>query len=149
MDIRQEERQGLVDAVSFVPMIRSFRNVDVVGKADWMTYLGSPNVVITQCNYAIKLKLDSGWSWFITLSACDYPLITHDDEIDAIGGRPFSEGTNAYHEIQRTLTELFNQLDGFDQLGKGFNGADLLNACTEDEMSPKCNVNLETDGLCA
>lgn len=24
------------------------------------------------------LKLDSGWSWFITLSACDYPHITHD-----------------------------------------------------------------------
>ncbi|CAL5203031.1 unnamed protein product [Lathyrus oleraceus] len=79
MDIRQEERQGLADAVSFVPMIRSFRNVDVVGKADWMTYLGSSNVVITPCNNAIMPKLDSGWSWFITLSACDYPLITHDD----------------------------------------------------------------------
>ncbi|CAL5203032.1 unnamed protein product [Lathyrus oleraceus] len=79
MDNRKEERQGLVDAVSFVPMIQSFRNVDVVGKADWMTYLGSSNVVITPCNYAIILKLDSGWSWFITLSACDYPLIRHDD----------------------------------------------------------------------
>lgn len=78
MDNRKEERQGLVDAVSFVPMIQSFRNVDVVGKADWMTYLGSSNVVITPCNYAIILKLDSGWSWFITLSACDYPLIRHD-----------------------------------------------------------------------
>lgn len=40
------------------------------------------------------------------------------DEIDAIGGRHFSEGTSADREIQRTLMELLNQLDGFDQLGK-------------------------------
>lgn len=40
------------------------------------------------------------------------------DEIDAIGGRRFSEGTSADREIQRTLMELLNQLDGFDSLGK-------------------------------
>jgi 26S proteasome regulatory subunit T4 len=39
------------------------------------------------------------------------------DEIDAIGGRRFSEGTSADREIQRTLMELLNQLDGFDVLG--------------------------------
>ncbi len=43
------------------------------------------------------------------------------DEIDAIGGRRFSEGTSADREIQRTLMELLNQLDGFDQLGKVIN----------------------------
>lgn len=58
------------------------------------------------------------------------------DEIDAIGGRRFSEGTSADREIQRTLMEvrrlvmtawpeadpylaqLLNQMDGFDSLGK-------------------------------
>lgn len=40
------------------------------------------------------------------------------DEIDAIGGRRFSEGTSADREIQRTLMELLNQLDGFDSIGK-------------------------------
>jgi len=40
------------------------------------------------------------------------------DEVDAIGGRRFSEGTSADREIQRTLMELLNQLDGFDVLGK-------------------------------
>lgn len=40
------------------------------------------------------------------------------DEIDAIGGRRFSEGTSADCEVQRTLMELLNQLDGFDQHGK-------------------------------
>ena len=50
-------------------------------------------------------------------SACQ-PCIIFMDEIDAIGGRRFSEGTSADREIQRTLMELLNQLDGFDQLGK-------------------------------
>lgn len=46
------------------------------------------------------------------------PCIIFMDEIDAIGGRRFSEGTSADREIQRTLMELLNQLDGFEQLGK-------------------------------
>ncbi|KAJ1062282.1 hypothetical protein K5549_012763 [Capra hircus] len=40
------------------------------------------------------------------------PCIIFMDEIDAIGGRRFSEGT----EIQRSLMELLNQMDGFDTL---------------------------------
>merc|ERR1712086_802783 len=46
------------------------------------------------------------------------PCIIFMDEIDAIGGRRFSEGTSADREIQRTLMELLNQLDGFDDLGQ-------------------------------
>mmetsp|Transcript_14836 Transcript_14836/g.17396 ORF Transcript_14836/g.17396 Transcript_14836/m.17396 type:complete len:268 (-) Transcript_14836:211-1014(-) len=46
------------------------------------------------------------------------PCVIFMDEIDAIGGRRFSEGTSADREIQRTLMELLNQLDGFDSLGK-------------------------------
>lgn len=46
------------------------------------------------------------------------PCIVFMDEIDAIGGRRFSEGTSADREIQRTLMELLNQMDGFDSLGK-------------------------------
>ncbi|KAG4907585.1 hypothetical protein JHK84_056118 [Glycine max] len=77
-DARDEERQALVAAVRAVPVIRTFGNVDVVGKADYVTYLGSSNVAITLRAAAIMLKLDSGWNWFITLSARDYPLITQD-----------------------------------------------------------------------
>jgi hypothetical protein len=40
------------------------------------------------------------------------------DEVDAIGGRRFSEGTSADREIQRTLMELLSHLDGFDAVGK-------------------------------
>ncbi|XP_070070920.1 26S proteasome regulatory subunit 10B [Drosophila takahashii] len=46
------------------------------------------------------------------------PCIIFMDEIDAIGGRRFSEGTSADREIQRTLMELLNQMDGFDALGQ-------------------------------
>ena len=45
------------------------------------------------------------------------PCIIFIDEIDAIGGRRLSQGTSADREIQRTLMELLNQLDGFDSLG--------------------------------
>ncbi|VDM64872.1 unnamed protein product [Angiostrongylus costaricensis] len=86
------------------------------------------------------------------------PCIVFMDEVDAIGGRRFSEGTSADREIQRTLLELLSQLDGFDSLGRikvlkihanpitksgdinydavvklsdGFSCADLRNVCTE------------------
>jgi 26S proteasome regulatory subunit T4 len=46
------------------------------------------------------------------------PTVIFMDEIDAIGGKRFSEGTSADREIQRTLMELLNQLDGFEALGQ-------------------------------
>ncbi|XP_061362928.1 26S proteasome regulatory subunit 10B homolog A-like [Gastrolobium bilobum] len=46
------------------------------------------------------------------------PCIIFMDEIDAICGRRLRKGTGVDREIQRTLMELLNQLDGFDQLGQ-------------------------------
>jgi len=45
------------------------------------------------------------------------PCIIFMDEIDAIGSKRFSQGTSADREIQRTLMELLNQIDGFEELG--------------------------------
>ena len=46
----------------------------------------------------------------------NFPCIIFIDEIDAIGGKRFSEGSSADREIQRTLMELLNQMDGFSEI---------------------------------
>jgi 26S proteasome regulatory subunit T1 len=39
------------------------------------------------------------------------------DEIDAIGGARFDDGSGGDHEVQRTMLEIVNQLDGFEARG--------------------------------
>ena len=39
------------------------------------------------------------------------------DEVDAIGGARFDDGEGGDNEVQRTMLELINQLDGFDARG--------------------------------
>ncbi|KAJ1987007.1 26S proteasome regulatory subunit 7 [Dimargaris cristalligena] len=39
------------------------------------------------------------------------------DEVDAIGGARFDDGMGGDNEVQRTMLELINQLDGFDPRG--------------------------------
>ncbi|WFD37308.1 26S proteasome regulatory subunit 7 [Malassezia japonica] len=39
------------------------------------------------------------------------------DEIDAVGGMRFDDGAGGDNEVQRTMLELINQLDGFDARG--------------------------------
>jgi len=46
------------------------------------------------------------------------PCVIFMDEIDAIGGKRLGDGQSADREIQRTLMELLNQLDGFNELGR-------------------------------
>ncbi|KAL6969921.1 hypothetical protein U1Q18_029630 [Sarracenia purpurea var. burkii] len=78
-DGSEGERQKLAGLVRSVPAIRAFGNVNVVGKPDPATYMGSTIMVAALHAVAILLKIDGGWDWFITLSAMDYPLLTQDD----------------------------------------------------------------------
>ncbi|KAJ6988151.1 hypothetical protein NC653_021165 [Populus alba x Populus x berolinensis] len=77
-----EERMRLVGAVNAVPAIRSFGNVDVIGMPSRLTYMGSSNLAAMLRAAAILLRMDAGWTWFVSLSATDYPLITQ----DGVGG---------------------------------------------------------------
>lgn len=45
------------------------------------------------------------------------PCVIFMDEVDAIGGSRFAEGSSTDREVQRTLMELLAQLDGFESLG--------------------------------
>ncbi|KAM7463473.1 hypothetical protein LguiA_031594 [Lonicera macranthoides] len=78
-DGSDDERRNLVARVKSVPAVRAFGNVDVVGKPDPATYMGSTNIAALLRAAAILLKVDTGWDWFINLSASDYPLLTQDD----------------------------------------------------------------------
>lgn len=44
------------------------------------------------------------------------PSIIFMDEIDAIGTKRYDASSSGEKEIQRTMLELLNQLDGFDAL---------------------------------
>ncbi|XP_048229960.1 beta-glucuronosyltransferase GlcAT14A isoform X1 [Ricinus communis] len=77
-DASDEERARLVWAINAVPAIRSFANVDVVGKPSRLVYMGSSNLAATLRAAAILLRVQSGWNWFVALSAFDYPLLTQD-----------------------------------------------------------------------
>lgn len=46
------------------------------------------------------------------------PSIVFIDEIDAIGTKRFDSSSSGEREIQRTMLELLNQLDGFDERGE-------------------------------
>ena len=46
------------------------------------------------------------------------PCIIFIDEIDAIGGKRTDESQSSDREVHRTLMELLNQIDGFDELGR-------------------------------
>ncbi|KAH6791623.1 Core-2/I-branching beta-1 [Perilla frutescens var. hirtella] len=78
-DGSDEERVRLVSMVKYVPVIQAFGNVDVIGKPDPNTYMGSTNIAAILRAAATLMKVDGGWDWFVTLSAKDYPLITQDD----------------------------------------------------------------------
>lgn len=48
------------------------------------------------------------------------------DEVDAIGGARFDDGAGGDNEVQRTMLEIVNQLDGFDARGN-------IKVCTGSE----------------
>ncbi|PON45773.1 Glycosyl transferase [Parasponia andersonii] len=79
VEASEDERRRLSALVKSVAAIRAFGNVDVVGKPDRLTYMGSTNIATVLRAAAMLLRVDRGWDWFITLTAMDYPLITQDD----------------------------------------------------------------------
>ncbi|KAE8690859.1 pentatricopeptide repeat-containing protein [Hibiscus syriacus] len=80
-DASNVERYSLALALKSVPAIRSFENVDVTGKPDRFSSMGSTRIAATLRAASMLMKLDRGWDWFIALSALDYPMVTQDDPL--------------------------------------------------------------------
>ena len=57
------------------------------------------------------------WSAMFTIVNIAMIWLIFFDEVDAIGGARFDDGAGGDHEVQRTMLEIVNQLDGFDARG--------------------------------
>ena len=54
---------------------------------------------------------------YVQMARSKKACIVFFDEIDAIGGARFDDGAGGDNEVQRTMLEIVNQLDGFDARG--------------------------------
>ncbi|KDO47185.1 hypothetical protein CISIN_1g015219mg [Citrus sinensis] len=101
------ERLELAKYVKSEKVIRDFKNVMVIGKADLVTYKGPTMIAATLHAVAILLKQAKDWDWFINLSASDYPLMSQDDILHIFSYLPkylnFLEHTSSigWKEYQR------------------------------------------------
>ncbi|KAJ6838566.1 beta-glucuronosyltransferase GlcAT14A isoform X2 [Iris pallida] len=88
-DAPDSERSRLAASVeAAVPAARAFGNVDVVGRPDQVTAMGSSPLAATLHAAAVMMRIGGGWDWFVTLSAKDYPLVTQDDLIHVFSSVP-------------------------------------------------------------
>lgn len=78
LEASDSERLELAKYVKSESVLREFRNVMVVGKANLITDKGPTMIASTLQAIAILLKRAKDWDWFINLSASDYPLLPQD-----------------------------------------------------------------------
>ncbi|KAI3891082.1 hypothetical protein MKW98_007387 [Papaver atlanticum] len=101
------ERLSLVKFVKDEDVFSEIGNVEVVVRANLITYRGPTMVSNTLHAAAILMKKDVVWDWFINLSASDYPLVTQDDLLHTLAAMPrhlnFLEHTSdiGWKEAQR------------------------------------------------
>jgi 26S proteasome regulatory subunit T4 len=80
------------------------------------------------------------------------PCVIFMDEVDAIGGKRSNDSSGTDREVQRTLMELLNQLDGFESLGQvkivmATNRPDILDPALlrPGRLDRKIEIPLPTD----
>jgi protein xylosyltransferase len=72
------ERLELARRVANSTVFRRVGNVEVIRRANMVTYRGPTMVANTLHACAMLLRRSRDWDWFINLSASDYPLMTQD-----------------------------------------------------------------------
>ncbi|CAI9098208.1 OLC1v1034817C1 [Oldenlandia corymbosa var. corymbosa] len=107
LEASDDERLELAKFVKSEAVIREFRSVMVVGKANLVTLKGPTTISSLLHGVAILLKQAPNWDWFINLSASDYPLMPQDDILHIFSFLPrdlnFLEHTSdlGWKEFQR------------------------------------------------
>uniref|UniRef100_A0A1D1XSS2 Xylosyltransferase 1 n=1 Tax=Anthurium amnicola TaxID=1678845 RepID=A0A1D1XSS2_9ARAE len=114
-DAPESERAELAAAARVaVTAARVFGNIDVLGKPNAATYMGSSVLAGTLHAASVLLRLDGSWDWFVTLSATDYPLVTQDDLFHVFSSAPrdvnFIDHTSdlgwkEYHRVQPIVVD--------------------------------------------
>ena len=90
----------------------------IVGSELIQKYLGDGPRLVRQLFQVSLMEDSSGTSTDITqVAAENAPSIVFIDEIDAIGTKRYESTSGGEREVQRTMLELLNQLDGFDDRG--------------------------------
>jgi protein xylosyltransferase len=78
LESRLEDRLELAARVGNSTVFQRVGNVEVIRRANMVTYRGPTMVANTLHACAILLRRSRDWDWFINLSASDYPLMTQD-----------------------------------------------------------------------
>lgn len=81
LEASDSERLDLAKYVKSAAVIRSFKNVMVMGKGDLVTPKGPTAMASTLHAIALLLKQPERWDWFVNLGASDYPLMPQDGEV--------------------------------------------------------------------
>uniref|UniRef100_A0A0E0JFA5 BGGP Beta-1-3-galactosyl-O-glycosyl-glycoprotein n=1 Tax=Oryza punctata TaxID=4537 RepID=A0A0E0JFA5_ORYPU len=82
------ERLELAARVANSTVFRRVGNVEVIRRANMVTYRGPTMVANTLHACAVLLRRSRDWDWFINLSASDYPLMTQDDILHVFSSIP-------------------------------------------------------------
>jgi len=82
---------------------------------------------VGKCDFCRNLTLISGYKLFLFREHA--PSIIFMDEIDSIGSSRIESGSGGDSEVQRTMLELLNQLDGFEATKN-------IKVCHSSEMGP-------------
>lgn len=109
LESQADERMELAARIEKDPIFSRVGNVDMILKANMVTYRGPTMVANTLHACAILLKKKKEWDWFINLSASDYPLVTQDGEFVTKSRNIFEEllgsGLKPMHAIACLGTE--------------------------------------------
>ncbi|KAJ3682444.1 hypothetical protein LUZ60_015017 [Juncus effusus] len=73
------QRERLAREVRAISVIKSVKNVHVVGEPGFANQRGASALAATLHGAAILLRICAKWNWFVTLDTSDYPLVTQDD----------------------------------------------------------------------